>query len=262
MVILAYIVGLYALIFLLYTLFQEQIIFRSNRRKQQGKYRISARFEELQYDTPHGGSIHGVLMHPKEESKGLIFYLHGNTGSIKRWGVVAQELLDLGFDVFIMDYRGYGKSKGRKSERVMHSDARHVYQQLAPNYDYNVVYGRSLGAAFAVRLACLEKPSKLVLETPFFSLLSLAQKIIPFLPMRAILRFPMRSDRLIDKVECPIIIFHGTKDRIVPYASGFRLYSVVKDREDVEMVTIPGATHNNLNAYPTFWEKLKLFLQS
>jgi len=78
--------------------------------------------------------------------------------------------------------------------------------------------------------------------------------------MRGILRFPMRSDRFIDKVECPIIIFHGTKDRIVPYASGFKLYSVVKNREDAEMVTIPGANHNNLNAYPTFWDNLRVFL--
>jgi len=260
MIILAYILGLYALIFLGYLLFQEQLIFRVNRRSQGSTLRINANFEEHTFDTPNGGTIHGVLMHPKEKPKGLIFYLHGNTGSIKRWGIVAQELLDLGFDVFIMDYRGYGKSKGRKSERVMHGDARYVYNQFAPNYNRNVVYGRSLGTAFAVRLAASERPDKLVLETPFFSLLSVAQKIIPFLPMRGILRFPMRSDRFIDKVECPIIIFHGTKDRIVPYASGFKLYSVVKNREDAEMVTIPGANHNNLNAYPTFWDNLRVFL--
>ncbi len=259
---LIYFIAIYALILAVYFLLQDFLIFRPKQRKAEQEYRLSASYEEFFFDTSGKGHIHGLLLHPNGKPRGLIFYLHGNTGSMKRWSKVAQELLDLDYDIFVMDYRGYGKSKGRRSEAALHRDVLEVFDEVSKAYRglELVVYGRSLGTGFAVPLAAQRPVDKLVLETPFFNLIHVAQTYAPFVPIRYLLRFPMRSDLSIQKVQCPILIFHGTADRIVPYRSGFALYNKVRYRDDVRLVTIPGAQHNNLNAYPTFWDSLRVFL--
>lgn len=259
-----YVIGAYLLLCLAYFLLQEAIIFRPQRSASEGGYRLSASYEERSFTTSSGGRIHGVLLHPKGHPRGLIFYLHGNTGSMKRWSTIAQELLELNYDVFVMDYRGYGKSRGRRVEDAMHQDAEEVFDEMAAAYRNRkvVVYGRSLGSGFAVQLAARKEVDRLVLETPFLSLVDVARHYVPFLPVYYMLRFRLRSDKFIQKVKCPILILHGTRDPIVPYRSAFALFQLVRYRDDVQMVTIPGAQHNNLNAYPTFWDSLREYLKT
>lgn len=124
-----------------------------------------------------------------------------------------------------------------------------------------IIYGRSLGSGFAVPLALNEKVSALVLETPFYSLLDVASSYFPLIPMKFLLRYPFYSEKYIAQVNVPIIIFHGTKDRIVPHSSALKLYQLIKGKRDVSMVTIQGGKHNNLNSYPLFREKLREFLE-
>ncbi|NNK81477.1 MAG: hypothetical protein HKO93_08250 [Flavobacteriales bacterium] len=125
-----------------------------------------------------------------------------------------------------------------------------------------VVYGRSLGSGLAVKVASDNNPSKLVLETPFSNMIDVAFYRYPFLPIRYLLRFPFRSDRFIGKVTCPIRIFHGTRDRMVPYKSGLKLYELIAEGVDHNMVTLPRARHSNLADFPLFREKMSEFLDS
>ncbi|MCH2197823.1 MAG: lysophospholipase [Flavobacteriales bacterium] len=261
-IILGYIVGGYLLVCVAYFLLQERLIFRSAGRGKKEEFKLSCAYEERHIPVASDAQIHGLLLKPEKSNGGLIFYLHGNTGNLKRWSLIAQELLDLGFDIFALDYRGYGQSSGRRTESTMHADIRKVYQYIVAEYAVGktVIYGRSLGSGFAVRLASREPASGLVLETPFLSLLHVAKGYFPFLPMKWLLRFPLHSDRFIKQVRCPVLMLHGTKDRIVPYSSAFELYKQVQHREDVHLITIPGAGHNNLNAYPSFWEGLREFV--
>lgn len=261
--VLAYISVFYALLCLAYFLFQEKLIFRSTSPGKGAPYRLSCEHEEKWFNTSDHATLHGLLLKTPGTSSGLIFYLHGNTGNLHRWGIIAQELIELGFDVFVLDYRGYGMSTGRRTESQMHADARLVYQEMLREYGAGktFIYGRSLGSGFAVRLASREASAGLILETPFLSLLDVGQSYFRFLPMKWLLRFPLHSDRFIKQVRSPILIFHGTRDRVVPYRSAFSLYEKVQHRPDVRMMTIPGAGHNNLNAYPSFWDGLKEFLQ-
>lgn len=259
--ILLYILGAYVLIVLIYFLFQERMIFIPARGKFTGPLPLATEYEECYFDTDDLGKIHGIkLLSPN--AKGIIFYLHGNTGSIKRWGHMGQELVELGYDVFVMDYRGYGKSSGPRSERILHNDVRFVYEKVVADYQdrERVIYGRSLGSGFAVPLAASHNPHKLILETPFLSLKDAVQKKTPFLPVSWMLRYPFRSDLSIQQVKCPVLMFHGTRDRLVPYSSAFALYELVKDRKNVQFVSIPDGKHNNLSTYPVFREKLKAFL--
>jgi len=178
---------------------------------------------------------------------------------------MAEELTSFGYHVYVLDYRGYGKSRGKRSENKMHKDAEFCYDhitKLHPDLPI-VVYGRSLGSGFAVRLAALKKPQKLVLETPFTSLVDVATFYFPFIPNTFLVRFRLRSDKWIERVEAPVAVFHGTKDRIVPYKLGLRLFNFGKNAErDIEMTTLVGGKHNNLNTFPLFRERLAAFLNA
>jgi pimeloyl-ACP methyl ester carboxylesterase len=257
-------IGLVLLIYVgicvIYFLLQERFIFVPTLPGEPFQSKLSTPVEEFMLDTAHGGKIHALLL-KVEEPKALIFYLHGNTGSLKRWQFMAEELSSFGFDVFVPDYRGYGKSRGPRSESAMHNDMDECYEfAKSLGYAHIIVYGRSLGSGFATRLAARKKPLKLVLETPFHSFDDVARWYLPILPVKTLLRYHMRNDLEIQKLSCPIHIFHGTKDTVVPYKSALKLYRSIQDRGEVYMTTIPGGKHSNLNKYPLFHSKLERFL--
>jgi uncharacterized protein len=252
---------LYGVAIVVYFLLQERFIFIAVHSSNKTSYDLASEHTEVFLDTPFNGRIHGLHIKTSEKSKGVILYFHGNTGSIKRWGVVAEELCSFGFDVFIMDYRGYGKSRGRRSERAMHNDCEMVFQHLLKSYSEEkiVIYGRSLGSGFATKLALGHPICKLVLETPFYSLLEVAEQQAPYIPIGFLLRFPLRSDEIIEYLKNPLIIFHGTRDRTVPYKSGLKLYEKATT-PNKRMVTIPGGRHNDLAKFALFREKMRAFL--
>ena len=253
---------LYGLTIALYFLLQEKFIFIAVHSSDKVNYTLASEFEEVFLDTPYNGRIHGLHIKSKE-SKGVILYFHGNTGSIRRWAVTGEELTSYGYDVFIVDYRGYGKSRGRRSEAAMHLDAEAAYDYLLESYSEEniVIYGRSLGSGFAVHLAAMHPLSKLVLETPFYSLLEIAEQQAPYVPIGFLLRFPLRSDEVIGGIQNPLIVFHGTRDRVVPYHSGLKLYERAGSPKK-QMVTIPRGRHNDLAKYALFREKMREFLDA
>ena len=253
---------IYLGICLIYYVIQEKLIFVPNHISDFKKYRFVHPFEGRFFDTSDEGKIHS-LHFKVENSKGLLLYLHGNTGSIKRWGYMAEELLDFGYDVLLLDYRGYGLSTGKKSERIMHRDMQEIYEEICQEYDgkKKVIYGRSLGTGFAVHLASLVNVDTLILETPFYSLLDVAYRHFPFLPMHLLLRYKFYSNIYLAAVQAKIHIFHGTKDRIVPYKSAYKLFVKYQNELDIEMTTLVGGRHNNLNTFPQFREKLTLALE-
>jgi fermentation-respiration switch protein FrsA (DUF1100 family) len=120
------------------------------------------------------------------------------------------------------------------------------YDYTLEHYSENQirVYGRSLGAAIATHTASNNNPKKLILETPFYNLLEVAQKRFPVLPVKWLLKYEFKSNTYITKVKCPITIFHGTEDNVVPYESGKKLYTIAPNPK--EFITVPSGGHNNL----------------
>ncbi len=253
---------LYLAVCIVYFFIQEKFIFVPTLPGEPFESKLTTPTEEYLIDTPNKGKIHGLLL-KVDQPKGLIFYLHGNTGSLKRWQFMAEELSLLGYDVFVLDYRGYGRSKGRRSEAILHRDHEFCYDLISSKYEglQKVIYGRSLGSGFAARLASRRSPDKLVLETPYFNFLSLAQWYLPYLPVKYLLRYRMQSHIYLQHVHCPIHIFHGNADIIVPYSSALNLYKhAVEHGKQVQMTTLVGGKHSNLNIFPLFHEKLTEFL--
>ncbi|MBK9176719.1 MAG: alpha/beta fold hydrolase [Flavobacteriales bacterium] len=237
---------------LFYYLFQERLIFIGFRKSDRFQYRFALPHEEEWIERPDGARLHAVLF-PAPERRGLLLYFHGHHGSVQRWGRFADRFVDLGYDVLMPDPRGYGKSRGRRSEEALIEDALAWYDHAlrlagaAP-----VLYGRSLGSALAVPVASQRQTRLLLLETPFANLIDVAWHYLPLLPYRWLLRYTFRNDHSIRKVNCPVHVFHGHRDQVVPYASALRLYAAIPPEVPREMHDFPKGGHNNLHRFPQF----------
>ncbi|NQZ77084.1 MAG: alpha/beta fold hydrolase [Ekhidna sp.] len=194
--------------------------------------------------------------------KGIVLYLKGNSRSIKGWGKFAVDFNRMGFDVAMMDYRGFGKSTGKRSEKEIKSDLQRIYDILKSrvNEDHIIIYGRSMGSGFAAKLASNNNPRMLVLESPYYSMKKVAKRYIPFMPASLILRFPLTTYKWIKYVKCPIKIIHGTRDRLIPFKSSLALANIKP--EMTRLYSVIGGGHNNLHTFEEYHRMLEEALNS
>ena len=265
-------------------LFQHKLIFFPQKTAANYKYKFSMDygFKEIFFEID-GETIHALLFNsnrkdiqPKankkrkkvENKKGgikkkLVIYFHGNAGNLESWGNVAENFLDLQYDVLIYDYRSYGKSTGSLSQDSLFSDARYIYQIIKENYpEYNeenlVLYGRSIGSAIAALLASENSPGKLILESGYLSLYELARTYYPWVPAWVI-RFPLETQKYLVKVSSPIYLFHGTNDSLIDHHHSIELHKLTKERS--KLILIPGGQHNDLEYFPEYKINLQQILQ-
>ncbi|MFL5773896.1 MAG: alpha/beta hydrolase [Flavisolibacter sp.] len=205
----------------------------------------------MNFDVEQGVRINGLHFYRKDP-KGLILYFHGNTRSIKGWAKYARDFYRYSYDVVLVDYRGFGKSTGKKSEIEMHNDMQFVYNKLKEQYaeSHLIIYGRSLGSGFAAKLASDNHPRYLILDSPFYNFTSVVERFLPILPIRFVLRYHMRTDRWIQKVTCPVYIIHGTRDWLIPIRHSEQLQKLNPRR--ITLIRIHGGRHNNLPKYPEY----------
>ena len=151
-----------------------------------------------------------------------------------------------------MDYRGFGKSTGKRSERDMLSDMQFVYNTLLKEYDeqHLIVYGRSMGSGFASKIASENKPRYLILDAPYYSFLKVVERFLPMLPVRLVLRFHLRTDKWIPLVNCHTYIIHGTNDWLIPIKHSERLQKIKPKK--ITLIRIHGGGHNNLPEFDEY----------
>lgn len=229
---------------------QELFLFHPEKLDLNFKYQFEYPNYEFFLDTEDGELINGLHFQlPK--SKGVVFYFKGNTRSIKGWGKYARDFLSKGFDFFVIDYRGFGKSSGKRSERNIELDTQTAYNYLKKFYAEEdiVIYGRSIGSGFATSVAASNHPSKLILDSPYYSMYHLIKMYLPFLPVASILNYHIRTDLDIQNVKCPIFIIHGTDDKLIPYRHALKL-SQLNTRS--HLMRIKGGRHNNLPKYSSY----------
>lgn len=251
----------YGALCLFYYLLQERFIFVRFRLGQRYRFSFPYPYEERWLDAPDGARTH-ALHFPVEKPRGVVIYFHGNTGSLRRWGKLAPRFTRRGYAVLMPDPRGYGKSRGRLSEKALQADALAWYDHLRESWAEEdiVVYGRSLGSGLATPVAAARSPRMLLLETPFANLYDVARYYLAILPYRLLLRYTFRNDLAIRRVRCPVRIFHGKRDTVVPYHSALKLYSLVPSNVDREMLTFPKGHHSDLSRFVRFNRTLTLLL--
>lgn len=202
-----------------------------------------------------GAELH-ALHFRQPGARGVVFFLHGNAGNVATWLTGTAFYERTGFDLLLLDYRGYGKSLGRiTSEAQLHADVRAAWDFIAPEYDgrLRVFYGRSLGTGLAAKLATAVPADLLVLVSPYSSVADLAAELYPWAPRR-LLRYPLRTDQWLPRAQAPVLIIHGERDDIIPIAHAERLAAL---RPDAELVRIDGAGHNDLHLHPAYGRALE-----
>jgi hypothetical protein len=231
--------------------FQEKFIFRPERLPANFTYKYDIPFKELFFDVEQGVRINGLhFFRPKPF--GLILYFHGNTRSIKGWAKYAQDFYRYNYDVVLVDYRGFGKSTGKRSEKEIMNDMQFVYTKLSEQYteQHIIVYGRSIGSGFAAKVASDNNPRYLILDSPYYNFQKVVERFLPILPVRFILRYRLRTDKWIVHVKCHTYIIHGTKDWLIPIKHSEELQKL--NPQKITLIRIVGGRHNNLPSFPEY----------
>ncbi len=238
---------------------QEKLIFFPQKLDKEYKYSFKQEFEEINVETEDQKILNGLLFKSKD-SKGLIFYLHGNAGSLSSWGRVAKTYTDLNYDVFIIDYRGFGKSEGHiSSQDQIFRDMQIAYNQMLKNYDEEkiIVLGYSIGTGIAAKLASTNNPKLLILQAPYYSLTDMMKHKYPIIPT-FILKYKLQTNKFIKDCKMPIVIFHGNKDEVIYYKSSIKLKEILKSTD--LLITLKGQGHNGMTNNPEYKKEIEKIL--
>ncbi len=246
----------YIVISVLLYFLQDYFLFKPEKLSKDFQfYYNNQEIEEYNIETRDGAIING-LRFKADNPKGIVFYLKGNSKSIKGWGKFAVDFTRHGYDVIMVDYRGFGKSTGRRTQKAVKRDMQVIYNKLKEKVSekYIILYGRSMGSGFAAKLASMNNPRMLILDAPYYSLSKVAKKYIPFMPLSLLIKFPMPTYKWLKYVNCPIHIIHGTDDRLIPYKTSVKL-SKIKP-ELTKLYTVIGGGHKNLNTFESYHKML------
>ena len=237
----------YALVTAFFYFAQESILFPAGAVPADYDFGFPDNAEEFWVDRPDGARLHAVRF-DNGGSRGVVLYFHGNGGTNARAASFNALYAALGYDLIALDYRGYGKSTGDRTEQAMLADALAFYDAIIEADALPpVIVGRSLGTVFATYVAARRSAQQLILYAPAASIAHVAQHHYPLLPV-AILRFPFRTDSFMADVDTPVLVFHGTQDRVIPIESGVKLSKSLKPPD--LFIPIPGGTHNSLAWHP------------
>jgi hypothetical protein len=250
------IVIIYLMVLLLLYVFQTKLIFMPGKLAQTFRFKKVNNIEEVFLKTEDDITINGLCY--TGDRKEVILYFHGNAGDLSGWQFVAEDFTALGYNVMIIDYRGYGKSSGTISEKGFYADALAAYDFLTINKkispDHIIAYGRSIGTGVAVELACKKKVKGLVLESAYTSLPALANEKLPFFFPSLYLKFRFDNMSKINQVKCPVILLHGGLDTLIPLSHSQRLLKTFTGKK--KMVLFPQGAHNDLNSFEIYQQFL------
>jgi hypothetical protein len=253
-------VAIYLVVCFLLYFFQERLIFFPEKLSREYQFNFGDNFEGLHFKTSDDKLLHGILFR-SDSAKGLIFYLHGNAGSVRSWGSVAKTYTNLHYDLFIPDYRGYGKSEGTiNSEKQCYADIQQMYDSLKKRYseDQMVILGYSIGTGPAAKLASTNNAKLLILQAPYYSLKDMMKHNYPFIPT-FILKYNFETNKFLKHCKMPVVIFHGDNDEVIYYGSSVKLKSQFKDGDT--LITLSGQNHNGITDNYQYLAALKKILE-
>lgn len=225
--------------------------------------RVGLAYEDVWLESAPDVDIHGWYV-PHPRPKGTVLFFHGNAGSIALRLDWLRMFHDLGYAMFIVDYRGYGRSGGTPTEAGTYADATaawvHLTQARGTAPTDIVIAGESLGGAVAAELASRTTPRAVILQSTFTSIPVLAGEIYRFLPVRWISRHDYDTRTRIQRISAPILIAHSPGDEIIPYRHGRELFDLA--REPKHFVELHGG-HNEgyLFGHPAWVAEVDVFLQ-
>ena len=239
------VISLFLGLMLLLFVFQEKMVFFPGKRIGDTPEAAGLHYEDVYLVTDDNITIHGWFV-PRPDAKATLLFFHGNAGNLSHRLESISIFHDIGLSVFIIDYRGYGRSGGRPSEQGTYRDAMAAWNYLVDERrvrpDEIIVFGRSLGGAVAAWLAAKVTPAAVILESTFTSVKELGKFYYPYLPVSWIARIHYPVDEHITSFNCPVLIVHSHQDEVIPVIHGQRLFEYA--REPKMFLPISG-DHNN-----------------
>jgi pimeloyl-ACP methyl ester carboxylesterase len=233
---------------------QEKLLFAPERLPSDHRFNVGADVHELSVPVP--GATLSVLHLRLDRPKGVVFFLHGNAGSLDTWFVNTTLYRELNYDLVMLDYRGYGKSTGRiESEAQLHADVQAVWSTVADRYQglVRVVLGRSLGTALAAKWAVKHQPELTVLVSPYCSMSELAQQHFPLVPSR-LLRYPLATCEDMAQLQQPALLIHGGKDTLISPQHSERIRARAPR---AQVLRIEDAAHNDVHLFDAYTQALR-----
>jgi len=218
-------------------------------------------YQDVFIATADGVTVHGWFVAGR--SSQVLLFFHGNAGNISHRLDSIRQFFDLGLSVLIIDYRGYGQSGGKATENGIYRDADAAWRYLTDERGISasdiIVFGRSLGASVASRLAAQHQPRALIVESSFTSVPDIAAELYPWLPARLLSRFSHATRNYVRNVRCPVLVVHSRDDEIIPYHHGEQIYATAN--EPRTLLTLRGS-HNDafLRDERTYTDGVRTFL--
>lgn len=240
---------------------QEKFLFHPEKLSAAYVYHFDVPFEEINIPFNETDTINMIKFFPKDSvRKGVVIYFHGNKENIERYAKFAGNFTKHGYEVWMEDYPGFGKSTGERTEKKLYEQALQIRKMAAGRYgkDSIILYGKSFGTGIASYVASEYDGKRLILETPYYSIPALFSCYAPIYPTGYMATYKIRTYKFLEDVHCPVTIFHGTNDGVIPYRCASKLKNVLKSTD--EFVTIGNGTHQNLNDFPLFHQKLDSLL--
>lgn len=232
-------------------LLQDYVILHPVKLPAGYQYKFNVPFKELNIAYDDATNINIIqFLSGDSIHKGIVLYFHGNRTNISRYEKFAPYFTKSGYDVWMIDYPGFGKSTGVFSEKLVNESALQLYKLARTRFPAKqiIIYGKSLGTGVAAQLAAIRNCRYLVLETPYYSLPEAIGYYIPVFPITQMIHYKFPTYENLPKVTDPIIMIHGTNDWTVHYSNSMRLAKFFKPGD--KLITIPGGTHHNLFEYP------------
>ncbi len=231
---------------------QDRLIFHPSPLPAGHQFRIDSPFEEVNV-VQADYNVSFVKFPAKGPRKGIVLYFHGNMNNLERYAPMAPLFTSRGYEVWMIDYPGFGKTTGKMSETRLYEDALLMYAYAAKEGEEITIYGRSIGSGVAAYLASVRPSRQLMLETPYYNLTELARSYAPLYPVRMLLKYKLPVNEYLMKVNAPIVIFHGKKDELIPYKQALKLSQV---KPGIQLITIAEGKHNDLVNHPVFTNAL------
>lgn len=222
------------------------------------KFKFNIPFKEVNIALNEKDNLNLVQFFPPVDSlaKGVVLFFHGNQDNINRYAKYAPFFTKNGYEVWMIDYPGYGKTTGKFTEENVYMQAAEMYKLANTKFNANniIVYGKSLGSGIASWLASKKACKRLILETPYYSMPDLVKTYAPIYPVETMTHFKFPNGEHLENVTAPVTIFHGSEDEVIPYRCAAKLKKNLKKGD--EFIIIDKGKHNNLAGFTLFKNKL------
>lgn len=253
---------LYCIIGIAFYYLQDRILFHPVVVDKEAKYDFKQPFKEVNipYNKETNINVIQFTLTNADTPRGVVLYFHGNKDNVTHYAPFAADFTNNGYEVWMMDYPGYGKSTGKFSEENLYAYALVLYRLARSRWrpDQIIIYGKSLGTGVAAQLADVRDCRRLILECPYYSMTSLVRHYMPIWPVGSMLHYKFPTYEHLPKVTAPITIFHGTSDGVVPYSNASGLKPLLKAGD--EFITIEGGGHNDLHDHQEFKSRIRSLL--